>query len=153
MVADVVYQQHSAQQSMPPHLAHDGHLLQELLVLACIILQLLQDLDCHLLPTVVAPVQIAEAASSNLETESRSGMRGGQNGWLARARVGKCERCALQNFLVMSACRATGVVKVTSCCTMYYCGTERPPKTVGPVKQTGASSSACWANSHLAVNV
>lgn len=48
------------------HFAHDGDLLQELLVLAGIILQLLEDLDSNLLTTVVAAVQIAEAASSHL---------------------------------------------------------------------------------------
>jgi hypothetical protein len=52
---------------MRAHLAHDGNFLQELLELAGIILQLLQDLHSHLLPAVVAAVQVAEAAGCHLQ--------------------------------------------------------------------------------------
>jgi hypothetical protein len=52
---------------MRAHLAHDGNFLQELLELAGVILQLLQDLHSHLLPAVVAAVQVAEAAGCHLQ--------------------------------------------------------------------------------------
>jgi hypothetical protein len=48
--------------------------LQELLVLAGVVLHLLEDLHSHLLPAVVAPVQIAEAAGSNLQQQMEQQM-------------------------------------------------------------------------------
>jgi len=56
-----------------PHLPHDRHLLQKLVVLRRVVLQVLQDLDRHLLPAVAALVQVAERPRRHLGLDVQMG--------------------------------------------------------------------------------